>query len=204
MGLPAGCEIVAHYIRSQLESNPSLVIAKVDVKNAFNEIDPAAILSVISEHLPEVLPFADLLLAQSSMQVIFHDPRGGHTSVHKMEKGVPQGGSTSGALFNMGQSTSIRRAAQLHPAVSILLIADDTHVLGTPEEVIAAIMTIRDLYAEIGLSLAATTASKNVTPQYVLSTYCMSLRPFHSCLRLLFTIHSVQYTQYTVCSLILL
>ena len=52
MGLPAGCEIVAHYIRSQLESDPSLVIAKVDVKNAFNEIDPAAILAVVSAHLP--------------------------------------------------------------------------------------------------------------------------------------------------------
>ena len=37
-----------------------------------------------------------------------------------------------------------------------------------------------------------------LTPQYVLSTYCMSLRPFHSCLRLLFSIHSVQYTQYTL------
>ncbi len=66
----------------------------------------------------------------------------------------------SSALFNMGQSTSIRRAAQLHPTVFILLIADDTHVLGTPEEGIDAIMTIQDLYAEIGLSLAATTASK--------------------------------------------
>ena len=65
----------------------------------------------------------------------------------------------SSALFNMAQSTFIRRAAQLHPTVSILLIADD---LGTPEEVVDAIMTIRDLYAEIGLSLAATTASKNV------------------------------------------
>jgi hypothetical protein len=162
MGLPAGCEIVAHYIRSQLESDPSLVIAKVDVKNAFNEIDPAAILAVVSAHLPQVLPFADLLLAQSSMQTIFNDSRAGITSVYKMDKGVPQGGSMSSALFNMGQSTSIRRAAQLHPTVSILLIADDTHVLGTPDEVIAAIMTIRDLYAEIGLSLAATTASKNV------------------------------------------
>ena len=37
MGLPAGCEIVAHYIRTQLESNPSLVIAKVDVKNALSQ-----------------------------------------------------------------------------------------------------------------------------------------------------------------------
>ena len=59
--------------RSQLESDPSLVITKVDVKNAFNEIDPAAILAVVSANLPQVLPFADLLLAQSSMQTIFND-----------------------------------------------------------------------------------------------------------------------------------
>ncbi len=120
---------------------PSLVIAKVDVKNAFNEIDPEAILIVVSAHLPQVLPFADLLRAQSSVQTIFNDSRAGITSVYKTDKGVPQGGSMSSALFNMGQSTSIRRADQLHPKVSILLIADDTHVLGTPEEVIDAIMT---------------------------------------------------------------
>jgi hypothetical protein len=87
-----------------------------------------------------------LSINRSSMtQSIFNDSRAGITSVYKMDKGVPQGGSMSSALFNMDQSTSIRRAAQLHPTVSILLIADDTHVLGTPEEVIAAIMTIRDL-----------------------------------------------------------
>jgi hypothetical protein len=43
-----------------------------------------------------------------------------------------------------------------------MLIADDTHVLGHPEEVIAAIKTIRTFYSRIGLTLAATTASKNV------------------------------------------
>jgi hypothetical protein len=86
MGLPAGCELVAHYIRSQLESDPSLVIAKVDVKNAYNEIDPETILAVVSAHLPQVLPFADLLLAQSSMQTIFNDSRAGITSVYKMDK----------------------------------------------------------------------------------------------------------------------
>jgi hypothetical protein len=75
-----------------------------------------------------------LSLAQSLMQTIFNDSRAGITSVYKMDKSVPQGGSMSSALFNMGQSTSIRRAAQLHPTVSILLIADDTHVLGTPDK----------------------------------------------------------------------
>ena len=62
----------------------------------------------------------------------------------------------------MRQSTSIRRASVDHPAVSILLIADDSHVVGKPEDVIAAILTIRARYAEIGLVLAATTHSKNV------------------------------------------
>jgi hypothetical protein len=116
MGLPAGCEIVAHYIRSQLESDPSLVIAKVDVKNAFNEIDPAAILAVVSANLPQVLPFADLLLAQSSMQTIFNDSRAGITSVYKMDKGVPQGGSMGAHCLTW---VSLPRA-QLHPTVSIL------------------------------------------------------------------------------------
>ena len=68
----------------------------------------------------------------------------------------------SSALFNLGQSRSIREASRLHPHVTIMLIADDTHVLGHPEEVIAAIKTTRTLYSRIGLTLAATTASKNV------------------------------------------
>jgi len=68
----------------------------------------------------------------------------------------------SSALFNMGQSQSIRTAAQQHPTVFIFLIADDTHVVGPPADVIAAIITIRRLYSNIGLSLTATTDSKNV------------------------------------------
>jgi len=65
-------------------------------------------------------------------------------------------------FFNLGQSRCIRAASRLHPTVSILLISDDTHVLGQPDDVIAAIHTIRQQYADIGLSLAATTSSKNV------------------------------------------
>jgi len=168
MNQSSGCEIVAHFIRHQLESGPSLVVAKVDVKNAFNEIAPSAILDVVRAQLPAVLSYAEFLLALSPAQTIFNDSRKRVTSVNTMDKGVQQGGSFSSALFNMGQSTPIRRASLEHPLVSILLIADDTHVVGKPEDVIAAILTIRELYAEIGLALAAKTASKNVI--YVLGT----------------------------------
>ena len=72
-----------------------------------------------------------------------------------MDQGTPQGGSMSSALFNLGQSRSIREASRLHPHVTIMLIADDTHVLGHPKEVIAVIKTTRTLYSRIGLTLAA-------------------------------------------------
>ena len=68
----------------------------------------------------------------------------------------------SSAFFNMGQSQSIRTAAQQHPTVFIFLIADDTHVVGPPADVIAAIITIRRLYATIDLSLPEKADSKNV------------------------------------------
>jgi hypothetical protein len=49
MGVSSGCEIVAHFIRHQLESDPTLVVAKVDVKNAFNEIAPTSIIDVVRQ-----------------------------------------------------------------------------------------------------------------------------------------------------------
>ena len=139
MNKSSGCEIVAHFIRHQLELDPSRVVAKVDVKNAFNEIAPSAILDVVRAQLPAVLSYAEFLIALSSIQTTFHDYHARVTSVHSMATGVQQGGSFSSALFNMGQSTPFRRASLDHPAVSILLIADDTHVVGKPEDVIAAI-----------------------------------------------------------------
>ena len=78
MGIPAGCEIVAHYIRGQLESDNSLGVAKVDMKNAFNEIDPAAILNVISAQLPSVFPLESL--RRPRLKLEFERPSGGEKS----------------------------------------------------------------------------------------------------------------------------
>ena len=68
----------------------------------------------------------------------------------------------SSALFDMGITPSIRRAQLAHPTASIYLIADDNMVVGPPAEAIATVKTITVLLAEVGLTLAATTDSKNV------------------------------------------
>ena len=158
MGVSHGCEIVSN----QLEMDHSKVMIKVDVKNAFNEIDPAAIINVVRDELPVILPYVLFLLAMSSVNIIFHDFRAGKTSVHKMTTGVPQGGSLSSALFDMGIAPSIRRAQLAHPTASIYLIADDNMVVGPPAEAIATVKTITLLLADVGLTLATTTDSKNV------------------------------------------
>jgi hypothetical protein len=51
---------------------------------------------------------------------------------------------------------------ELHPGEFIFVIADDTHVVGKPENIVPAILIIRHLYSQIGLFLAATTEHKNV------------------------------------------
>lgn len=129
MGASVGCEIVAHLIRNRLEADPSLVVGKVDCKNAFNAIHKEPILDVIRDELPVLLPFAELLLSMAPIHTIYHNNRTKDTIVHSMNQGTPQGGSASSALFNLGQSRSIREASRLHPHVTIMLIADDTHVL---------------------------------------------------------------------------
>jgi len=47
MGVSHGCEIVSHLVHHELEMDHSKVMIKVDVKNAFNDIDPAAIINVV-------------------------------------------------------------------------------------------------------------------------------------------------------------
>ena len=62
----------------------------------------------------------------------------------------------------MGIAPSIRRAQLAHPIASIYLIADDNMVVGPPAEAIATVKTITLLLADVGLTLATTTDSKNV------------------------------------------
>jgi len=63
MGASVGCEIVVHLIRNRLETDPFLVVGKVDCKNAFDAIHKEPILDVIRDELPVLLPFAELLLS---------------------------------------------------------------------------------------------------------------------------------------------
>jgi len=122
MGASVGCEVVAHLVRNRLEADPSLVVGKVDCKNAFNEIHKEPILDVIRDELLVLLSFAELLLNMAPIHTVYHNNH--ETIVHEMDQGTPQSGSMSSALFNLGQTRSIREASRVHHHVTIMLIGD--------------------------------------------------------------------------------
>ena len=131
---------------SKLEADISLVIGKVDCRNAFNEISKTTILDVVADKTQMHVPYANCLLNATPTRTIFHDHHADVTVLmtciqvyHKVKAWVVH-------FFNMGQSRPIRIARERHSKVFICLIADDTHVIGSPADVIAAIVTINVLF----------------------------------------------------------
>ena len=131
----------------------------MDCRNAFNAIYKDPILEVVATEAPALFPFADFLLNKSPIRTICHDSRRHTTIIHHMEHGVPQGGNMSSALFNMEQTRAIRATVAAHPDIHIILIADDTRIVGQPDAVIEAILDIRARYEAIGLLKANTLSS---------------------------------------------
>lgn len=162
MGVSSGCEVLIHLLRTRLLKEPTKVVAKVDCRNAYNDIEHAAMLEIVSEELRELLSYVEMLLTMTPLRTVYRDRASGKTVVMNLDRGTPQGGSLSTTLYCLGQAKTMREAKLRHPNVQLYLIADDIHVFGEPSEVIDAILTVRTLIAEIGLSLADTTADKNV------------------------------------------
>ena len=108
---------------------------KVDVKNAFDEIAPAAIINVVRNEIPAIQPYDLFLFTMSSVD----DSRTGKTSVHKM---------TTGKQLEI--APYISRAQLAHRIASVYLIADDN-------------MAVDDFHSQDDhVTLATTTDSNNI------------------------------------------
>ena len=67
------------------------------------------------------------------MKVIFNDSYSDITIIYEMNEGVPQGGTQSGAIYNIVQSLAIRDAFKDSDTVHFEYL-DDIYILGTPTE----------------------------------------------------------------------
>ena len=69
VGVPGGCEAVPHALNGLVASvgdTTSLAIPQVDLKNAFNTLDPSSILRQLADQFPELLRWVNYCYSQPS------------------------------------------------------------------------------------------------------------------------------------------
>ena len=162
IGESAGAELLAHTAKALIEADPSLVLVKLDARNAFCTISRSECLAAFSEMLPELVPFVELFCNRTS-QYAFWDATG-HCHRLRATDGVDQGDPMAPLLFACGMRSRLRRLeSQLRAAatdkgqqpssVTVLAFLDDV-VAAVPAALAPDVVGAASAHlAEIGLEL---------------------------------------------------
>ena len=145
-----GVEILIHLIRILLDLNPDWVLIKIDTKNAFNELSRKAAINAVIKHVPEIFPYVNNILEKES-DVFFNENKNS-ICVHIIQSvGVPQGSPSSGPIYNITQSDSIKSIQLANPNVEILSFHDDHCFLGNFEDATNALVDFDREFALLNL-----------------------------------------------------
>ena len=135
--IQGGTETMIHLVRTILHARPDCIVIKKDAKNAFGAAKNWVMRRILSA--PGKLastPFSNLALKDlegTPMKIIFNDSKNGITVIHELNEGVPQGGTQSGAVYNIVQSLAIIDAFKGSDTLHFEYL-DDIYILGPPKE----------------------------------------------------------------------
>jgi hypothetical protein len=142
-GKPAGAEAAIHAARALLDADPTRVIIKCDVQNAYNSIERSALLETAAEMAPALLPLADLMY-RKPFNVLFEDPTTGRAVCISSDNGTAQGEPMSGPLYCGSMTRALDGPRKNNPAVSIFSFVDDTFIIGPPAPAVQAFRDVRN------------------------------------------------------------
>ncbi|XP_029654886.1 uncharacterized protein LOC115228448 [Octopus sinensis] len=146
VGVKGGCEATVHAVRDFTEFSHSAyndcILAKLDMKNAFNCIDRSCFLKECSKHNIPLLPMASMCYGSTPELMI-----DGHTILSS--SGVQQGDPLGPLLFSMGVNPTA------HAVKSPLNVwyLDDITIGGPAHQVILDIKSFAVSLNKIGLQL---------------------------------------------------
>jgi hypothetical protein len=152
-----GVEALVHFTRGYLLLNPTHVIAKTDVENAFNAIRREDVLKA-AEQYPQLVPLAKMLYGAPN-NVIFRDDLTQY--IIASTSGVTQGEPLAALLYSTALKPAVDATLAAHPSVSIRGIADDRHFYGPLDDVLAALQTY-----EVELAKSSQRLQRNKTIIY--------------------------------------
>ena len=137
----SGREAAVLAIRLKLEQHPDWVLYKIDMRNAFNEINRSLCLSVCLASVPQLVPFARLAYAFGAD--LWARQENGSSVPLASKEGTQQGCPAGSPLFGMGISEFLDESA-----IYLAGVCDDAIMVGDWDDV--AFVAPAAIAAEMG------------------------------------------------------
>ena len=157
-GISGGTEAAVHTVRALLALNPSWVVCKTDIQNAFNAVCRKWVLAAAQTY-PTLVPLAKMIYGDTTKVV--YDNSGDPLEI-MAAMGVTQGDPLASILYSTALRHAVDATLALHKKVVIVGIADDRYILGELADVLAALDTYKAELAKSAqtIQLAKTTVYK--------------------------------------------
>ena len=144
-----GCVLAFSALQHALRSEPHKVVASIDVKGAHASINRAVLEGICQEDAPRLAHFMRLWYHEESPKTW----RGTESCDMRSGVGVGQGFPEAGPLFCAGLGRLIRRLLEGHPSIRAVAFQDDTYLIDTLDNILAALRDVRLLWQELGLEI---------------------------------------------------
>ena len=151
LGVAAGAEKIVHSLQHELtDKDKRLALLQLDIANAFNSCDRARLLAQLYE-LPDLEPLyrlADFAYARPSALVL----GGCDGKMIESVQGVRQGDPLSALLFCVYMRDVLQQVSE-QTGVRVYGFFDDISLLGTPQQLMAALGHVQQSLPAVSLQL---------------------------------------------------
>lgn len=151
VALKGGSELLFHHISLLLESNRDWVMLKTDIKNAFNTVERAHLLSEVAKSFPDIYLHVYQMYSRSG-PLIFRN--GNDVHVLSSQEGIHQGDPLGPILFSLALHPILLDLQSKHTTIQVLAYLDDMFLIGPLEDVLSALDDAQSNLSHIGLTIA--------------------------------------------------
>ena len=151
IGVPGGAEKIVHSLQHELvDTDKRLALLQLDITNAFNSCDRARLLRELYAlpGLQSMFRIADFAYSQPSALVL----SGSDGLMIESAQGVRQGDPLSALLFCVYMRQLLQQASE-QTGVRVYGFFDDISLLGTPQQLMAALERLQPVLATASLQL---------------------------------------------------